>query len=208
MASALERAPTLRTPRLFDGTIIEPLLAIPERIRRESIVGKFVRGELMLSADLRRYGQYQVDGVDIPLPLFHSPKFGYRLFVVPDTTAVTRPREYVLNHPNRPRLDQVFREMNELSKKFEFQVSVIIAPSDARLYGGAFDGFPTLSPQPYFIDYVVRLAGDMGFSVVNLLPLLQPFAEQELLYYRDDHHWNVRGNRIAAQLIAATLTRH
>jgi hypothetical protein len=98
--------------------------------------------------------------------------------------------------------------MNELSKKFEFQVSVIIAPSDARLYGGAFDGFPTLSPQPYFIDYVVRLAGDMGFSVVNLLPLLQPFAEQELLYYRDDHHWNVRGNRIAAQLIAATLTRH
>jgi hypothetical protein len=28
-----------------------------------------------------------------------------------------------------------------------------------------------------------------------------------MLYYRDDHHWNERGNEIAAQLIQAALVR-
>jgi hypothetical protein len=203
----LAERPTSRTGP-FDGTVIETVLELPAQVRNQSVIGKVLRGELTLAASRRRYGQYQIDGVDLPLPVFHSQRFGYRLFVGPDTTAATQPREYVLNHPNRPRLDQTFHEMRSLSQKSGFAVTVIIAPSDARLYGAAYDGFPALSAEPYFIDYVARLAGDMGFAVVNLLPLLRPFADNELLYYRDDHHWNVRGNAIAAQLIAKALAGH
>jgi hypothetical protein len=31
---------------------------------------------------------------------------------------------------------------------------------------------------------------------------MRPYAERELLYFRDDTHWNARGNRVAAELIA------
>jgi hypothetical protein len=190
---------------LLHGTVIEPFLSIPERVRNQSVVGRLIRGELTLSSRSRSYGQHQIDGVDLPIPLFHSKQFGYRLFVPADIDAATQPREYVLNHPNRPLLDGTFREMRELSQRLGFTVTVIIAPSDARLYGAAFDGFPPLSTEPHFINYVASVSREMGFSVVNLLPLLQPFAKDELLYYRDDHHWNVRGNAVVAQLIASEL---
>ncbi len=192
-------------PTLFAGTIIEPFLSLPARVRGSSMVGRLVRGELTLAARAGRHGQYQIDGVDLPIPLFHSTQFGYRLFVPADMEAATRPRDYVLNHPHRRLLDATFREMRDVSRRAGFTVTVIIAPSDARLYGSAFEGFPTLSPEPHFINHVAALAAEMGFSVVNLLPLLQPAAKHELLYYRDDHHWNERGNAIVADLIAKEM---
>jgi hypothetical protein len=204
--SAVDPSPAASSA-LLDGTVLEPFLSLPARVRNQSVVGRLVRGELTLSARARPYGQYQIDGVDLPIPLFHSKRFGYRLFVPADVDAATKPREYVLNHPNRPHLDQTFREMRDLSQRLGFSVTVIIAPSDARLYGAAFDGFPALSTEPHFINYVASLSGEMGFPVVNLLPLLQPFAKEELLYYRDDHHWNVRGNIVVAQLLATALAR-
>ena len=45
----------------------------------------------------------------------------------------------------------------------------------------------------------------MHFGVVNLLTLLQPYAGSEMLYYRDDHHWNERGNEVVARLLQAAL---
>lgn len=192
----------------FDGTLLEPFLSIPERVKGASVLRRLVRGQLAFSSGGPRYGQYEIDGQALPLPLFHSKQFGYRFFVPADVDAATRPMDYVLNHPNRPQLDQTFQEMRTLSQNAHFAVTVIIAPSDARLYGSAFEGFPTLSAKPYFVDYVAQLSQHMGFSVVNLLDLLQPAAQSELLYYRDDHHWNERGNELVSQLIAQELTRH
>lgn len=191
---------------LFQGTVIEPFLSLPAHVRSSSMLGRLVRGELTLSARAARHGQYQIDGVDLPIPLFHSRQFGYRLFVPADMDAATKPREYVVNHPHRPLLDSTFREMRDISQSLAFKVTVIIAPSDARLYGPAFEGFPTLSAEPHFINHVAAVATEMGFSVVNLLPLLRPLAKDELFYYRDDHHWNERGNAVVADLIAKAIT--
>jgi hypothetical protein len=194
-------------PTLLRGTLLEPFLSVPARVRSGSVLAKLVRGELTLAASAARAGQYNVDGVDLPVPLFRSKQFGYRLFVPADMEAATRSRGYVLNHPHRPLLDRTFGEMRDLGRQAGFAVTVVIAPSDARLHGPAFEGFPTLSAEPHFVNYVASLSADMGFSVVNLLPLLQPFAKNELLYYRDDHHWNVRGNAVVAQLLASALAR-
>jgi len=192
-------------PMLFQGTLLEPFLSLPARVRRTSMLGRLARGELTLSARAARYGQYQIEGVDLPIPLFHSRQFGYRLFVPADMEAATRPRDYVANHPHRPLFDATFREMRDISRNFAFSVTVVIAPSDARVHGSAFEGFPALSPEPHFVNHVASTAAEMGFSVVNLLPLLQPIAKNELLYYRDDHHWNERGNAVVADLIARAI---
>jgi hypothetical protein len=196
---------------LLEGTAVQALLSIPVRIRDESFLRRLLRGDVTLGRDGNTSGAegiHEIDGVRLPLPLFHSRRFGYSMFNSEDVARATKPRDYVLNHPNRPLLDQTFREMRELSERLGFEVTVIIAPSDARLYGAAFDGFPMVTEEPYFVDYLIDLAGRTGFRVINLLSMLRPYAESEYLYYRDDHHWNVRGNLIVAKLLEQTIRPH
>ena len=118
------------------------------------------------------------------------------------------PLEYVLEHRNRPLLDRTFQDMRALADRHGFSVTVMVAPSAARLHGAAFDEFPELSPQPHFIDYVLAQARKSGFETLDLYRALVPFAESELLYYRDDHHWNEHGNEIVAQIIESALEHH
>ena len=76
---------------LFQGTIVEPFLSIPERVKGASVLRRLVRGQLALSSSGPRYGQYEIDGQALPLPLFHSNQFGYRFFVPADVDAATTP---------------------------------------------------------------------------------------------------------------------
>lgn len=55
-------------------------------------------------------------------------------------------------------------------------------------------------------NFVTQLSNDQGFDMINLYPLLQPYAREEALFWRDDSHFNNRGNEIVAQLIAAHLS--
>jgi hypothetical protein len=193
---------------LLDGTLLELPLSVPSRIKSTSVLRRLVRGQLTFSNESTRYGRYEIDGQVLPLPLFHSDRFGYRFFVPADVDAATRGLDYVINHPNRRLLDRTFQDMRDLSTSAHFNVTVVIAPSDARLYGAAFEGFPALSDKPHFVNYVTDLSHRMGFGVVNLLDQLRPIAETELLYYRDDHHWNERGNEVVSRLLERELTRH
>jgi len=95
------------------------------------------------------------------------------------------------------------REVQALSQQAGFDVTILLAPSDARMYGAAFDGMPRLSAEPSFLNQVNAMARELGFKTVDLAELMRPYASREMLYYRDDHHWNERGNAVAAQLIAA-----
>jgi hypothetical protein len=200
-------APANRASAL-EGTVADSLLAIPGRIRDTSVLRKLLRGQLTLSTGPMRYGLYEVDGVTLPDPLFRSRQFGDHIFVLDDVEAATRPRDYVMNHPNRRLLDRTFSEMRALSQREAFDVTVVIAPSDARQYGRFFEGFPELSLEPYFVTYVADLSRQMGFGVVNLLEQMRPFAEREMLFYSDDHHWNERGNEVVAQLLQKAMTGH
>jgi hypothetical protein len=194
---------------LLEGTVLQALASLPGRFKDESIARRLLDGEISVSTRLRTRalgGQYEIDGVPLSVPLYHSTRWGYRLFRPEFVERATKSREYVLNHPHRPLLDQTFQDMRALSQHFGFEVTVIVAPSDARLYGSDFDEFPKLSDKPYFVDYVIELAGRQGFNTVNLLALLQPFARRELLYWRDDHHWNERGNAVVADLLKNHVT--
>ena len=142
----------------------------------------------------------------LPHPLFRSPIHGHRLFHGLYLRRASEPRSYVMDHPNRVALEQVFKDMASLGKQYQFDVTVLIAPTDSRLYASHFEDFPPISEQPYFINFVADLSREMGFQTVNLLPLLQPYAEKELLYFRDDDHWNARGNEVVAEILARNLS--
>lgn len=195
---------------MLSGTIVQGMASIPAELRNESLLSRLVHGELRAapSSGMELGGRTEVDGVSFTTPLYHSMRWGYRMFSPPDVERATKPESYVLNHPHRVLLDSTFSEMRALSQQHGFRVTVLVAPSDARVYGKDFDGFPKLSDKAYFTEYLVGLAKREGFDAVDLLPLLRPFAEHEMLYYRDDHHWNVRGNAVVAEIIQQALKPH
>ncbi len=197
--------------QLLKGTILEQIFEFPEVVKKQSVVDHIKSGRIRLKGmnsaheKFEGYDPYIIDGVTIEFPLFFSKKLGPRLFNPTEIKRVTKSLSYVMNHPNRIRLDETFQQMKELSQQNGFKVVVILAPSAARAYGSYFEHFPALSERPFFLDYVEKTAKENGFRVLNLLPLLAPYTEKELLYYRDDHHWNERGNFIVANLIQQAL---
>ena len=151
------------------------------------------------------WNPYEVDGVRLQYALYCSDRYGCRLFWPGGVERASKPQSYVEKHPNRPLLDQTFKEMATLSENHGFEVTVVIAPSAPRLYAPYFADVPKISDEPYFINYVAEISRELGFDVINLLPLMQPFAAKELLYWRDDPHWNGRGNEVVAEIIASHI---
>jgi len=197
--------PADRLTTTFRGTLLEPLALIPVAIKNASVINQFWTGHLTLALPHKRAQEsdpYVVDGIQLDWPLYHSSRFGYRCFEPYFMKRATLPESYVLEHPNRPLLDQTFREMAVLSMKHGFDVTVILGPSDSRVYGEYFENFPGLSKEPYFLNYVERLSRSLGFRTVDLYSLMKPYTRNELLFFRDDVHWNERGNAVVAEIIA------
>jgi hypothetical protein len=186
------------------GTVLEHLLMIPLMARDEAIITKLLNGQVRLKslAGSSTALHDEVDGVTLPHPLFRSSIHGNRLFHSLYLRRASETRSYVMDHPNRAALEQVFKDMASLAKRYHFDVTVVIAPTDSRLYASHFEDFPSISEQPYFINLVADMSHKMGFQTINLLPLLQSYARAELLYFRDDDHWNVRGNQVVAEILA------
>lgn len=193
---------------LFTDTIIETLWGLPSTVRKQSVFGKFKDGRATFSGlggDHRTNDHNVIDGIASAYPLYVSPRFGAKLFAPHQIVGAQRSEQYVESHRNRRALEKTFERMESLAHGAGFRVVVIIAPSDARLYGAEFDDFPTLSEKSYFNLLVSRLAERHGFEIVNLEESLRPYVTRELLYFRDDDHWNERGHRAVADILSGFL---
>jgi len=195
----------------FGGTSVEWISTVPSLIKRQSVINRFRTGRISFVGPSKTTDEadpYVVDGVRLAYPLYHSSEFGYSLFYPQYVERACKPESYVLDHPNRPLLDKTFKDMVTLSQKYGFKVTVLIAPCAPRLYGPYFQNFPSISNEPYFMDYVENLSRGLGFNVINLYQLMQPYAGKELLYWRDDSHWNERGNEVVAEILARQLGKY
>ncbi|MCZ2076446.1 MAG: hypothetical protein LC130_15780 [Bryobacterales bacterium] len=197
-----------RIGAVLGGTVIETFARIPGQLREESVLRLLMMGKLKVggvAAKPSKQNHHYVEGQRLQHPLYYSSRFGYRLFEPTYMVRAALPESYVINHPHRKALDETFHQMRELSRRAGFRVTVLLVPSGARLYNGHFDDMPPVSPEPYFLNYVQRLCSSMGFASADLHALLQPYAEKELLYQRDDSHWNERGNAVVAELVARQI---
>jgi hypothetical protein len=190
--------------RVFQGTFVDTIASIPRQLRRESIIRQLAEGRLTLGSDPeegQRSDHYLLDGRRLSYPLYYSARFGHMLFRGPYLDRARKPLSYVLNHPNRKHLDDTFRRMREISRQQGSEVTVIVVPSVIRLYKDYFEDLPPISDQPHFINYLHQLSAESGFKTLDLNALLAPYASAELLYQRDDTHWNELGHEIVAGLI-------
>jgi len=196
--------------RALNGTVVATPFNLPALIREESLLQRLIAGRLMLGrpgAKQQQADPYVLDGERLVDPLYHSARFGYKLFRKDYVTRAAQPESYVLNHPNRPRLDETFRRMQALAAQHHFAVTVVIVPSDARQYGHAFEDLPPISPEPHFINYLKRLSVEAGFPVVDLNQLMAPYAANELLFHRDGTHWDDRGHEVVAEVLSRSAFR-
>jgi hypothetical protein len=194
---------------LIRGTVIEALTMLPTLIKSESVISKMMKGEIQIrySDEPISSSALSIDGVDLVNPIFKSERMGYKLFSQDQIQRAQQPRSYVVLHPNRSKLERVFREMGELARDSSFEVAVILAPSASRLQGKYFADFPKISARPYFLEFIAGLARMENFQVINLWDSLRPFADQRLLYFRDGTHWNENGHFLVAKLIARQLSK-
>jgi len=192
---------------MFAGTYVGDILSLPSTIRERSVIGRFLEGQLQFRLPLAagRRDSYQIDGVSLAAPVYRSDRFGYCMFNPLHVDVATKGEDYVLSHPNRPRLDETFERMKSLSKEFGFRVTVTVAPSAPRVHAHDFPEMPQASAVPHFIRYVERLAERVGFETIDLLGPLSADKSGEMLYYCDDHHWNEHGNDVVARVLANRL---
>ena len=191
---------------LTRGTVFEDLAAIPWRLRSQSMIHALRSGHLGLKpsrpAGEARPNEYQ--GVLLRRPLYRSERFGYRFFEPRYIARANKPASYVAKHPNRPGLDRALDGMAALGRRHGFIITVVMVPAAPRLYAPYFEGL-TVSERPHFIEHVERRSAELGFTVVDLYTSMRRHASEELLFWRDDGHWNVRGSQVAAQVIADRL---
>jgi hypothetical protein len=190
--------------RAFRETLVEEAFHLPRLIRDQSLVRRITEGRVVLkttTASSQKLDHYVLNGDRLAYPLYHSERFGYALYRPEYLERAGQPESYVLNHPNRPVLDETFTRMRDLSRKHGFEVTVVIVPTNIRLYKDSFEDLPPISEQPHFINYVRTLSDAVGFPRLDFNELMAPYAAQEFLYQRDDTHWNHRGHEVAAELL-------
>ena len=193
---------------IFRGTIVDGLLKTPSQLRNESVLRLLTDGQRRLDltgSPKTAADHYKLDGETITFPLYRSPRFGYQLFHQEYIDQASQPESYVLNHPNLPALRDAFGRMEALAKELKFEVTVVTLPSNVRLYHDVLDDFPAISETPHFLRQVQKIAQESGFLTVDLENLLVPFARSELIFMRDDSHWNERGHQLVAELLAVHL---
>jgi hypothetical protein len=205
-SDVVQRPDMSGTIPLSRGTLVEALERMMWTIKRQSVIHRFQRGQITWrppSGD--GADPYVVDGVRLVYPLYHSERLGPRLFSGTYVDLAGKSADYVDGHWNRSALESVFRDMKALADEHGFDVVVITAPTASRLHGPYFDNFPRISERPYFLDFVRELADSAGFPAIDLYASMKPLAGEELFYFRDDDHFNRRGNAVAAELIAEEL---
>lgn len=189
-------------------TVLGEPFYLVKKLRKQSVLHSLFNGDLVFSwPDSRgvENDPFVTEGVRTRYPVYHSGRFGARMFRNFYITVAGHTQESVEQHPNRAKLEQAFMDMAALAGHYDFDVTVLIAPSAPRLHAQDFEELPAVSDQPYFINLVKQIAGISGFKVLDLNSRLQPYARQELLYWRDDDHWNARGNEIVAGIVADDL---
>jgi lysophospholipase L1-like esterase len=188
---------------LTKGTLIGTMEGLMRTIKRQSVIHKLRRGQITWKTSIGDVTEnpYSVDGVSLVYPLYFSPQLGSRLFARTFVDLAGESSSYVENHWNRSALKAVFQDMKSLADEYDFEVAVVMAPSASRLHGPFFENFPEISAAPHFIDFVAELSDSAGFDMVNLYELMKPYAGTELLYFRDDDHFNRRGHIVTAEFI-------
>ena len=192
--------------QMANRTIVRWAADFPKAIRSQSILRRISSGELGLRSPTRNLDQEAraLDGQTLPAPLYRSARFGAKFFNQVYLDRARQPESYVRQHPHLPKLRAAMEEMAGIARARGILVTVVAAPSGVRMHHRDFN-IEGVSDAPHFLRVVLEMAPESGLDHLDLSEALKPFASQELLYQRDDEHWNERANEIIGGLLAQRM---
>jgi hypothetical protein len=138
------------------------------------------------------------------------------LFVKTYADRVNRSADEVRRHPNFDHFKTTFKLMRQFAEGKHLRVVVAVVPSKEEVYSWLLNHEPqwTSSKEPSGFSIVAHEFCDgNGFKFFDLKPALIEASEKkfkesgELLWWRDDTHWNGLGQRVAAGAIYENLLR-
>jgi hypothetical protein len=138
------------------------------------------------------------------------------LFFKPYLDRASRTVDQVRHHPNFAHLQTTFTLMRQFAQSKHLRVVVAVVPSKEEVYSWLVNREPewTSPKEPSGFSVVAHEFCDLnGFKFFDLKPTFIEAAEKtfkesgELLWWRDDTHWNGVGQRVAADAIYEKLLR-
>ena len=138
------------------------------------------------------------------------------LFVKTYAARANRSADEVRRHPNFDHFKATFTLMRQFAQSKHLRVVVAVVPSKEEVYSWLLNREPewTASKEPSGFSIVAHEFCDLdGFKFFDLKPTLIEASEKkfkasgELLWWRDDTHWNPVGQRVAADAIYEKLLR-
>ena len=109
--------------------------------------------------------------------------------------------------------------MGKVTRSYGIRVLVAYIPSKAGVYDWLLDRVnPLISPktegQSAFSRVLEEICQANSFGFIDLEPVMRAESERvyeesgDLLWWRDDTHWNGKGHLVAAQAISEWLRHH
>ncbi len=116
--------------------------------------------------------------------------------------------EFDSAHEERTLNIDFFRELQTFCEERKLGLVVVLVPNKLTVYGPLSPDIEPLPPS--YLDDLDQELRNARIPVLNLrLPLANTAAarlpQNELLYWRDDTHWNARGIDYSARLIVQAL---
>ena len=138
------------------------------------------------------------------------------LFYKPYLDSNTGSEEAFLNHPNYVLLQRTLHDLKALTDRRGLRLKIVLAPSKADVYRWVVDDLPawTSDAQPSHWATMLRtVCKALRVECLDLTPTLIAASRQgfetsgALLWWYDDTHWNVHGNKVVATAIYEHLLR-
>jgi hypothetical protein len=136
------------------------------------------------------------------------------LFYEPYVARAARGAAELRAHPNLPALRRVLEEMARVAKERRLRVVVAVIPTKGEVHpwilGGGEPWTSTVAPSPW-AEVVAELCAPLGIDCLDMKADLVEAARAawndggEMLWWRDDTHWNERGHAAAAEIVQRRL---
>lgn len=113
----------------------------------------------------------------------------------------------------RQEFEDTFEILAALDAQTGHRMVIALIPDELQvdddLYEEIFAANPAIERRKFDRDRPQRLfadfCADRDIPLVDLLPALRRATEEGRCYHRNDSHWNARGNRVAAEVLAGAL---
>jgi len=145
-------------------------------------------------------------GVVVCRKFFHEEMY----FFEPYVRLMERTDGDIQRHPNAQRIQELFSSLAGFASQRQLEILTVYVPVKSRVYewvlrgGEPWTSSGQISPGARFVE---DLCAHNGFSFLDLTaPLIQGakkiFSEYgEVVFWRDDTHWNQEGIRIAVEQV-------